>query len=84
MSSSGTQFNWTGAFAPGTVGGRRAHPPKAEENITKKINKKENRKAIRSAISASIKSELVEKNHKIPTEYPFIAETKFETLKKTK
>jgi len=84
MSYSGTQFNWTGAFAPGTVGGRRAHPPKAEENIKKKINQKENRKAIRSAMSANLKKEVVEKNHKTPSEYPFAAETKFETLKKTK
>lgn len=84
MSRSGTQFNWVGAFAPGTVGGRRAHPPKAEENLSKKINKKENRKAIRSAISATLKLELVEKNHKPPKEYPFVAENKFETLKKTK
>ncbi len=29
MSSRGTRMNWVGAFAPGTVGGRKAHPPKA-------------------------------------------------------
>lgn len=84
MSRSGTQFNWTGAFAPGTVGGRRAHPPKAEKNLTKRINKKENKKALRSAISATLKPELVKKNHNLPTEYPFVAENKFESLKKTK
>src|SRR3989344_3524625 len=35
----GSQFGWVGAFAPGTVGGRRAHPPKAEKIWIKKINK---------------------------------------------
>ena len=47
-------MNWVGAFAPGTVGGRRAHPPKSEKIWSKKINKKENAKAIRSAISATL------------------------------
>ena len=31
LSRRGTSMNWQGAFAPGTVGGRRAHPPKAEK-----------------------------------------------------
>ena len=38
-------MNWVGAFAPGTVGGRKAHAPNAEKIFDKKINKKENRKA---------------------------------------
>ena len=29
LSRRGTRMNWVGAFAPNTVGGRRAHPPKA-------------------------------------------------------
>ena len=41
MSRSGTRLNFTGAFAPGTVGGRRAHPPKAEKNWQEKVNKKD-------------------------------------------
>ena len=49
----GTQFVYTGAVVSGTVGGRRAHPPKAEKNFGQAINKKENRKAIRSAIAAT-------------------------------
>ncbi len=40
----GTRMYWVGAFAPGTVGGRRAHPPKVEKNYSQKINKKERRK----------------------------------------
>lgn len=85
MSRSGERFNWTGAFAPGTVGGRKAHPPKATKVLYKKINKKERRKAIRSAISATIVKEIVEKRgHKVPKTYPFIIEDKIESLDKTK
>jgi len=85
MSRRGTRFNWEGAFAPGTVGGRRAHPPKSEKDWFKKINKKERKKAIRSALSAVIIANLVKKRgHYIPDSYPFIIENKFEELKKTK
>ena len=41
MSRRGTRLNYTGAVAPQTVGGRRAHPPKAEKILALKINKKE-------------------------------------------
>ena len=34
----GTQFGWEGAYAPGTVGGRKAHPPKSWKIFAKKIN----------------------------------------------
>src|SRR3989338_318436 len=40
LSRRGTRMNWVGAFAPGTVGGRRAHPPKAEKIWWQKINRK--------------------------------------------
>lgn len=84
LSGRGSRFNWVGAFAPGTVGGRRAHPPKAEKIWTKKINTKERRKAIRSAMSATLIKELVEKRgHKIPSNYPFIIDSSIENLKKT-
>lgn len=49
------------AFAPGTVTGRLAHPPKTEKVIVKKINKKEKRLAFLSAVAATAKKELVEK-----------------------
>ena len=84
MSRRGERMNWVGAFAPGTVGGRKAHPPKASKNWTKKINKKERRKAIRSAIAATLSKELVSKNHITPDNYPFIIESRLESLKKTK
>ena len=81
----GTQFGWEGAFAPGTKGGRRAHPPKATKIFEQKINRKERRKAIRSALSASILKEYVEKRHILPTnKIPLIVENKFEELNKTK
>src|SRR3989344_435817 len=42
MSIKGTQFNWVGAEAPHTRGGRRSHPPKVIARINaKKINKRE-------------------------------------------
>lgn len=85
LSRRGTQFNWEGAFAPNTVGGRRAHPPKAEKIWIQKVNKKERRKAIRSAIAATINKELVEKRgHIVSGEYPFVLESEFESLEKTK
>jgi len=37
----GTQFGWVGAFSPHTVGGRRAHPPRAYKILEREINKKE-------------------------------------------
>lgn len=85
LSRSGSQFNWEGAFAPGTKGGRRAHPPKSSKILEESINKKENRKAIRSALSATVDKDIVkERGHKVPDNYPFVIESKFEELKQTK
>src|SRR3989344_5369941 len=61
MSHRGTRFNWVGAFAPGMVGGRRAHPPKASKQWERKINVKERRKAICSALAATVQRETVAK-----------------------
>ena len=85
LSRMGRRFNWVGAFAPGTVGGRKAHPPKAEKILEKKINKKERKNAIRSAISATVLKEIVkERGHILPDNYPFIIDSKLESLSKTK
>ncbi len=85
MSRRGTRMNWTGAVAPGTVGGRRAHPPKAEKEWGKKINKKERRKSIRSAMAATLSPELAKaRGHKVPEGYPFIVESKIEEIGKAK
>jgi large subunit ribosomal protein L4e len=85
MSKRGMRMNWVGAFAPNTVGGRRSHPPKLFKIWDWKINTKERRKAIRSAMSACIiKTMVVERGHKVPENYPFFIETKFEDISKTK
>ncbi|MBN1792352.1 50S ribosomal protein L4 [Candidatus Woesearchaeota archaeon] len=84
LSHRGTQFFWVGAQSPGTVGGRRAHPPKAEKVWDWKLNVKEKRKAIRSAMSATIHKEIVEaRGHAIPAEYPFMINDSFERIAKT-
>jgi large subunit ribosomal protein L4e len=80
----GTQFGYEGAFAPGTKGGRRSHPPKPEKDFSVKVNKKERRKAIRSAIAATAIQDLVSTRHQLPKSVPIIMEQKFESLAKTK
>ncbi len=53
------------AFMPGSVGGRRAHPPKAEKDWSEKINKKEKDLAFRSALAATADPERVrERGHR--------------------
>ena len=85
LSRRGTQFNWVGAFAPGMVGGRRAHPPKADKIWHQKMNEKERRKAIRSALAATFQSALVkERGHMLPKEYPVVVEDNLQALDKTK
>ncbi len=84
MSVRGSQYQMVGAFAPGAVGGRKAHPPKNDKNWEKKLNVKERRKAIRSAISATINKELVKnRGHKIPEIYPIVLDDDFESIKTT-
>jgi large subunit ribosomal protein L4e len=52
------------AFAPPTVGGRRAHPPKPEKDLSEKINKKERHLARASALAATADAERVaERGH---------------------
>ncbi len=84
MSGKGARFFWVGAFAPGTVKGRKAHPPKSEKILVKNINKKERRKAIRSALAATLNKYLVSlRNHQFK-EFPLIVDSKLESLSKTK
>ncbi|MEM3126762.1 MAG: 50S ribosomal protein L4 [Candidatus Woesearchaeota archaeon] len=85
LSRSGSQFNWVGAFAPNTVGGRRAHPPKANKIWEEKINSKEKKKALRSALAATISKEIVRAHgHIVPEDYPFVISNEFEQMKKAK
>ena len=75
------------ALAPGTVGGRRAHPPKAEKNWKEKINKKEKQIAIKSALSALTNKEIVkQRGHKFDEKItlPLVVDDRFKDIKKTK
>ncbi len=84
MSRNGTNMNWVGAFAPNTVGGRKAHPPKASKIWAQKINVKERRKAIRSALAATLVADLVkDRGHRVPAKYPFALAADTEKLQHT-
>lgn len=84
LSRRGSRMNWVGALAPGTVGGRQAHPPKPEKDYNIKINVKEKRFAIRSAISATVVPSLVKlRGHKVPDTYPLSLSDDFESITKS-
>ena len=68
----GSQIYGDGAESPNTVGGRRAHPPKAEKNFDEEINDKERRKAIRSAIAATADESLVSEKHNYEGDLPIV------------
>ena len=75
------------AFAPGTVGGRQAHPPRADARIVKEIPKKEKRLALFSAIAATGSKETVaSRGHEIESvlEIPLIVEDSLSGLTKAK
>ena len=80
----GSNFYYVGAYAPNTVGGRRAHPPKSSKVFDRKINKKERLLAIRSAISATAMKHLVSKRGHLFNEVPLVVDSNIENLKKTK
>ncbi|UCE09085.1 MAG: 50S ribosomal protein L4 [Candidatus Thorarchaeota archaeon] len=83
----GTPAANLGAFAPGTVGGRVAHPPEARKVIVERVNKRENRLAIRSAIAATANKEVVEsRGHKIESvpAIPLVVADTLESLTTTK
>jgi large subunit ribosomal protein L4e len=76
-----------GALAPGTVGGRAAHPPISEKKIVRRIPKKEKRLALLSAIAATASKEVVaSRGHSIEDvpEIPLIVTNDLESLKKAK
>jgi len=84
-SRNGTRINWVGALAPGTVKGRRAHPPKIGRDWNQKVSAQEARKATRSALAATINTELVRsRGHIVPSPFPFIIDDTFESLTTTK
>jgi large subunit ribosomal protein L4e len=84
-SRNGENMYWVGAFAPGTVGGRRAHPPKVGRIYAKAINIKERRKAIRSAMAATMKKELVlKRGHLLPQSFPLALDVSVEQISTAK
>jgi|TARA_B100001750_G_C15514830_1_gene606299 large subunit ribosomal protein L4e len=85
----GSQFRRASVAAgvASVVGGRSAHPPKAEKIIYKHINRKERRLALASAIAASSDRGIVEKRgHKIESikQIPLILSDEIETISKAK
>lgn len=86
LRGSGYMNSRNAGFAPGVVGGRLAHPPRAEKITIKRINKKEKHSALLSAISATEKHEFVlKRGHKIDkkTVLPIVIDDKLQTIKKT-
>ena len=78
--------NGVGKRVPQTVGGRVAHPPKAEKDRTLDINDKERKLAVRSAIAATADADHVaERGHVFDEdlELPIVVGDAFEDLKKT-
>jgi len=76
-----------GRRVPQTVGGRKAHPPKAEKDQSLSVNDKERQKAIRSAIAATADEAVVrERGHEFDddVELPVVVSDEFEELEKTK
>lgn len=85
ISRNGTSMNWVGALAPGTVKGRRAHPPKTSKIWNLKVQSQEKKKATKSALAASLNRELViKRGHKVPAAFPFIIDNDFGAMKSTK
>jgi large subunit ribosomal protein L4e len=79
--------NGRGARVPQTVGGRKAHPPKAEKDLGKRINDKERKLATRSAIAATADAERVrERGHQFDdgVDLPLVVSDEFEDLVKTR
>ena len=75
-----------GARVPQTVGGRKAHPPKAEKDPGLDVNDKERKAAVRSAIAATTDADVVaERGHAFDddTELPLVVSDDFEDLVKT-
>lgn len=75
------------AFAPGTVGGRVAHPPTSARKIIKRIPKREKRLALLSAIAATASKKVVaSRGHSVVDvpQIPLIVTNDLEELKKVK
>jgi large subunit ribosomal protein L4e len=74
------------AQSPNNVGGRRAHPPKVEKDLGKKINKKELLLGKLSALRATSEAELVKaRGHRFDEKLtvPVVVKDDFEAIKTT-
>ncbi len=79
--------NNQGKRVPQALGGRRAHPPKAEADRTKGLNDTERRLAVRSAIAATADIDRVsDRGHRVPddTACPVVVDDTFDSLVKTR
>jgi len=77
----------TAAQSPNNVGGRRAHPPKVDKDLGKKINKKELLFGKLSALSATSELALVRKRgHRFDEKLtvPVVVKDDFESISSTK
>jgi large subunit ribosomal protein L4e len=77
----------TAAQSPGTVGGRKAHPPRPDHDWSKKINRKERILARASALAATREVEFVSQRGHIfdaSLTLPIVVEDDIELLKTTK
>jgi large subunit ribosomal protein L4e len=75
-----------GAIVPQAVKGRRAHPPKVEKVLLKRINRKERLKALRSAIAATARVDMVTgRGHRVDLkELPIVISDDLEEVKSAK
>ena len=81
------QENGRARRVPQAVGGRKAHPPKAEKDQGQKVNDKERKFAVRSAIAATTDADAVaERGHAFDDDLdlPLVVSDEFEELNKTK
>ncbi len=75
------------AFAPGTVGGRAAHPPVVEKKIGKKVPRKEMRLALCSAVAATASKDIVaSRGHMVfdVPDFPLVVVDEIQHLKKSR
>ncbi|MDY6770060.1 MAG: 50S ribosomal protein L4 [Candidatus Nanohaloarchaea archaeon] len=81
----GMQMSGPGGEAPQAVGGRKAHPPRAEKDFEKDINEKERRKGIRSAIAATADEDAVrERGHAVgDADLPLVVDADIEAMDAT-
>jgi large subunit ribosomal protein L4e len=80
------RVNGQAARVPQAVGGRKAHPPKAEKDQSLNVNDKERKSAVRSAVAATADADLVaDRGHRFDDdlELPLVVADDFEDLVKT-